>query len=56
MKVSYLKEKLKKRGQLTVGLKKVLLERLKLVLKNKVPLAATAANKKQVENNLVALK
>ena len=41
LKVLYLKEELKKWGQLTVYLKKVLLEILKLALNNKVPLAAT---------------
>ena len=50
LKVSYLKEEMNKRGKLTVGLKKVLLERLELALKNKVPLAATTDNKNQVGN------
>ena len=35
-----------------VGIKKVLLERLELALKNKVSLANTTANKKQVENKM----
>ena len=48
LKLSDLKEELKKLGQSTVGLKKVLLERLELALNNKVPLAVTTANKKQV--------
>ena len=52
LKVSYLKEELNKRGQLTVGIKKVSLERIELSLKNKVPLAATTANKKQVGNKM----
>ena len=43
---------MKKRGQSTVGLKKVLLERIELALKNKLTLAATAANKKQAGNKM----
>ena len=34
-------------------IKKVLLERLKLAFKNKVPLAAKTANKKQVGNKMI---
>ena len=46
------KEELKKRWKLTVVLKKVLLERLELAFKNKLTLAATNANKKQVGNKM----
>ena len=46
LKVLDLKEELKKWKQLTVGFKKVLLERLELSLNNKVPLSATTPNKK----------
>ena len=52
LKVSYFKEELKKHGQSTVGLSKVLLERVKLSLKNKVPLATITANKNQVGNKM----
>ena len=52
LEVSDLKEEMNKRGKLTVGLKKVLLERLELALKNKVSLANTTANKNQVENKM----
>ena len=50
LKVSYLKEEINKRGKSTVVIKKVILERLEIALKNKVPLDATTANKKQVGN------
>ena len=50
LKVSYLKEDLKKRGQLTVGLKKLLLERLEFALKNKGTVDATTDNKRQIGN------
>ena len=52
LKSSYLKEKLKKRGQWTVGINKVLLEILELSMNKKVTLAATTANKNLVMNNM----
>ena len=52
LKVSDFKEELNKRVQLTVGLNKVLLERLELVLTKKVPLDATTADKNQVGNKM----
>ena len=52
LKVSDLKDELKKQEQSTVGLNKVLRERLELALKNKVPLDATKSNKKQVGNKM----
>ena len=52
LKVSDLKEELKKRGKSTVGINKVLLERLKPALKNKVPLASTTTNKNQAGNKI----